>query len=146
MVISPFHPAEFVRLSSHATSAMEFEAMSKWIRTLLQWGADPDLEPYPSEPIICHCQSSIFLKKLGTQPLCHLIHEVCMPECLYVWFDLIFYVPVCLSVCLYTSLPSYLLACLPACLSFWHLSFFLLLWLLVYLSVCLHVCLFDTLL
>ncbi|CAL1537444.1 unnamed protein product [Lymnaea stagnalis] len=67
---------EFVSLVSTASSNAEFQLVEKWIRTLLQWGADPDLEPYPSEPIICHCQSSIFLKKLPTQPLAHLIHEV----------------------------------------------------------------------
>ena len=67
---------EFVRLASHASTSLEFEFMSRWLQTLIQWGADPDLEPYPSEPIICHCQSSIFLKKLGTQPLGHFIHEV----------------------------------------------------------------------
>lgn len=67
---------EFVSLVSIASSDSEFQLIERWIQTLLQRGADPDLEPYPSEPIICHCQSSIFLKKLPTQPLAHLIHEV----------------------------------------------------------------------
>uniref|UniRef100_A0A0B7A141 SOCS box domain-containing protein n=1 Tax=Arion vulgaris TaxID=1028688 RepID=A0A0B7A141_9EUPU len=67
---------ELVKLAGIAASSFEFELVEKWIRTLLQWGADPDLEPYPSEPIICHCQSSIFLKKLGTQPIGLYIHEV----------------------------------------------------------------------
>ncbi|CAG5135830.1 unnamed protein product [Candidula unifasciata] len=67
---------EIVKLAGIAVSSFEFELIEKWIRTLLQWGADPDLEPYPSEPIICHCQSSIFLKKLGTQPIGLYIHEV----------------------------------------------------------------------
>ena len=71
-----FFPPEFVRLAGMASTNREFEHIGLWLQTLLQWGADPDLEPYPSEPIICHCQSSIFLKKLGTQPICHYVHEV----------------------------------------------------------------------
>ncbi|KAK7108264.1 serine/threonine-protein phosphatase 6 regulatory ankyrin repeat subunit B-like [Littorina saxatilis] len=60
---------EFVRLSELATTCAEFSLVYNWLLTLLQWGADPDLEPYQSEPIICHSQSSIFLKKQGTQPV-----------------------------------------------------------------------------
>ncbi|XP_059176507.1 uncharacterized protein LOC131956109 isoform X2 [Physella acuta] len=67
---------EFVKLVSLASTDMEFLLIHRWLQTLLQWGADPDLQPYPAEPIICHCQSSIFLKKLPTQPLVHFIHEV----------------------------------------------------------------------
>ncbi|KAK3691441.1 hypothetical protein RRG08_036243 [Elysia crispata] len=67
---------EFVRLAGMASTNQEFEYIGLWLQTMLQWGADPDLEPYPSEPIICHCQSSIFLKKLGTQPICHYVHEI----------------------------------------------------------------------
>lgn len=65
----------FVRLSVHASDAADFQMIHTWLRTLLQQGADPDLEPYPSDPIICHSQSSIFLKKQGTQALSHYIHE-----------------------------------------------------------------------
>ena len=60
---------EFVRLSELASSSGEFALVYRWLVTLLRWGADPDLEPYQSEPIICHSQSSIFLKKQGTQPV-----------------------------------------------------------------------------
>ncbi|XP_076444801.1 uncharacterized protein LOC143282850 isoform X1 [Babylonia areolata] len=60
---------EFVRLSELAGTRAEFELVRRWMVTLLQWGADPDLEPYQSEPIICHSQSSIFLKRQGTQPV-----------------------------------------------------------------------------
>lgn len=67
---------EFVRLSVKACDAVDFQMLHTWLKTLLQWGADPDLEPYPSDPIICHSQSSIFLKKQGTQALSHYIHEV----------------------------------------------------------------------
>ena len=67
---------EFVRLTVHASDALDFQMLHTWLRTLLKWGADPDLEPYPSDPIICHSQSSIFLKKQGTQALSHYIHEV----------------------------------------------------------------------
>ncbi|GFR57803.1 ankyrin repeat and SOCS box protein, partial [Elysia marginata] len=66
---------ELVRLAGMASTNREFEHIGLWLQTMLQYGADPDLEPYPSEPIICHCQSSIFLKKLGTQPICHYVHE-----------------------------------------------------------------------
>lgn len=62
---------EFVRLADKAVCQQEFEAVKSWVRTLLQWGANPDIEPYPSEPIICHSQSSIFLKKQGTQAVAH---------------------------------------------------------------------------
>ena len=67
---------EFVRLSVYASDALDFQMLHTWLRTLLKWGADPDLEPYQSDPIICHSQSSIFLKKQGTQALSHYIHEV----------------------------------------------------------------------
>ena len=67
---------EFVRLTVHATDALDFQMLHTWLSSLLKWGADPDLEPYPSDPIICHSQSSIFLKKQGTQALSHYIHEV----------------------------------------------------------------------
>lgn len=67
---------EFVRLSVHGTNEVAFEMIHQWLKTLLQWGADPDIEPYPSDSIICHSQSSIFLKKQGTQALNHYINEV----------------------------------------------------------------------
>jgi len=67
---------DFVRLAERASDTKDFVVISKWLVTLFQWGTDPDLEPYPSEPIICHSQSSIFLKKQGTQALSHYVYEV----------------------------------------------------------------------
>lgn len=40
----------------------------KWLRVLLQLGADPDLQPN-SKFVVCHSQSSIYLKKQGSQCL-----------------------------------------------------------------------------
>ena len=67
---------EFVRLTICASSGDDFDVIHNWLRILLQWGADPDIESYPSDPMICHSQSSIFLKKLTTQAINHYIHEV----------------------------------------------------------------------
>lgn len=67
---------EFVRLTEMAGIPEDFIEIHTWLKTLFAWGANPDLEPYPSEPIICHSQSSIFLKKQDTQAVSHYIHEV----------------------------------------------------------------------
>lgn len=67
---------EFVRLTICASTGDDFDMIHDWLRILLQWGADPDIEAYPSDPMICHSQSSIFLKKLTTQAINHYIHEV----------------------------------------------------------------------
>lgn len=67
---------EFVRLTVYARNGDDFGLVHTWLRTLLQWGADPDIESYPSDPIICHSQSSIFLKKQSTQAMNHYIHEI----------------------------------------------------------------------
>lgn len=67
---------EFIRLTVYARNADDFKMVHTWLRTLLQWGADPDIESYPSDPIICHSQSSIFLKKQSTQAMNHFIHEI----------------------------------------------------------------------
>lgn len=67
---------DFVRLAQQANSTSDFAVIRSWLITLFQWGADPDLEPYPSEPIICHSQSSIFLKHQGTQAFNQYIYEV----------------------------------------------------------------------
>lgn len=67
---------DFVRLAQQANTTSDFAVIRQWLITLFQWGADPDLEPYASEPIICHSQSSIFLKHQGTQALNHYIYEV----------------------------------------------------------------------
>ena len=67
---------EFVHVTASATKCLDFEMVHKWLCTLLKWGADPDLEAYPADPIICHSQSSIFLKRQGTQAVSHYIHDV----------------------------------------------------------------------
>lgn len=67
---------EFVRIIVMASNSDDRRMICMWLRTLLQWGADPDIESYPSEPIICHSQSSIFLKAQSTQAICHYINEV----------------------------------------------------------------------
>lgn len=67
---------EFVRLTIYASTGDDFQMILVWLKTLFQWGADPDIEAYPSDPIICHSQSSIFLKKQSTQALSHYIYEV----------------------------------------------------------------------
>lgn len=67
---------EFVQVTVHARCLEDFQMVYNWLLTLLQWGADPDLESYPSDPIICHSQSSIFLKKQTTQAMSHYIHEI----------------------------------------------------------------------
>ncbi|KAL4233740.1 hypothetical protein ACF0H5_008420 [Mactra antiquata] len=67
---------EFVRVTVHARRREDFKMVHDWLLTLLQWGADPDLESYPSDPIICHSQSSIFLQRQSTQAMSHYIHEI----------------------------------------------------------------------
>lgn len=67
---------EFVHLTMNARNSDDFQIVHMWLRTLLQWGADPDIESYQSDPIICHSQSSIFLKKQSTQAMSHYIHEI----------------------------------------------------------------------
>jgi hypothetical protein len=67
---------EFVSLTELARKPEDFIEIHKWLKTLLTWGANPDLESYQSEPIICHSQSSIFLKRERTQAVRHYIHEV----------------------------------------------------------------------
>lgn len=74
---------EFVHLSKLAKNPADFVMIRRWLTVILQWGGDPDVEPYQSEPIICHSQSSIFLRHQGTQPVGHYIHEMKDEETLY---------------------------------------------------------------
>ena len=67
---------DFVKLTEFCQSSKDLNVIHMWLKTLLQWGANPNISPYPSEPIICHCQSSIFLKKQDTQAVSHYIHDV----------------------------------------------------------------------
>ncbi|KAK3596941.1 hypothetical protein CHS0354_002508 [Potamilus streckersoni] len=67
---------EFIHLTEQASSTMDFGAIYKWLITLFQCGADPDLEPYPAEPILCHTSKCIYLKKQGSLAFHHYIYEV----------------------------------------------------------------------
>ena len=74
---------EFVHLSKLAKCPSDFAVIRRWLTVILQWGGDPDVEPYQSEPIICHSQSSIFLRHQGTQPVGHYLHEMRDEDSLY---------------------------------------------------------------
>lgn len=67
---------EFIRLVPFISEPSDLMLIHDWVLTLLQWGANPDLEPYPSDPIICHSQSSIFLKHNNTQAVNQYMHEI----------------------------------------------------------------------
>ena len=67
---------EFVRLSQYIRQPEDLKLVYNWVLTLLQWGANPDIEPYPTEPIICHSQSSIYLKPKGTQAVSHYMYGI----------------------------------------------------------------------
>lgn len=62
---------EVVRLVEVVEAPCDLDYLTLWVRTLLQWGADPDIEPYPAETVICHSQSSIFLRSKHT----HAVHQ-----------------------------------------------------------------------
>lgn len=64
---------DFVNLTKMAETCQDFEVLYTWIKTLLQWGADPDIEPYPSGTVIFHSQNSIFLQRLDTQAMSHYV-------------------------------------------------------------------------
>lgn len=74
---------EFVNLTRLVKCASDFVVIRRWLTVILQWGGDPDIEPYQSEPIICHSQSSIFLRHQGTQPVSHYIHKMKDEDALY---------------------------------------------------------------
>ena len=67
---------ELVRLTQRIRRPHDLVHIRRWVLTALQWGADPDMEPYPSEPIICHSQSSIFLRAKSTQPVHQYMYEI----------------------------------------------------------------------
>ena len=67
---------EMVRLCGHIRQPLDLEHIHQWVLTALQWGANPDMEPYPSDPIIVHSQSSIFLKHKGSQPVHHYMYHI----------------------------------------------------------------------
>ncbi|ELU09362.1 hypothetical protein CAPTEDRAFT_194797 [Capitella teleta] len=67
---------ELVKLAQHIRQPSDFSFIHDWTLIAMQWGADPDIEPYPSDPIICHSQSSIFLKPKSTQPVNHFMYQI----------------------------------------------------------------------
>jgi ankyrin repeat protein len=67
---------EFVQLTRCVTSVYDLRYIFMWVKTLLQRGADPDIEPYPADPTIIHCQSSIFLRHNKTQAVNHYMHQI----------------------------------------------------------------------
>ena len=67
---------EVVKLAQMVREPSHLMYVHGWVLTLLQWGTDPDIEPYPSDHVICHSQSSIFLKPKGSQPVNQYINEI----------------------------------------------------------------------
>lgn len=67
---------EMVKLSAHIRYPADLTYVYRWVLTALQWGANPDVEPYPSDSIIVHSQSSIFLKAKGTQPVHQYMYQI----------------------------------------------------------------------
>jgi hypothetical protein len=67
---------ELVKLAQHIRQPSDFSFIYDWVLIAMQWGADPDIEPYPSDPIICHSQSSIYLKPKSTQPVNQFMYQI----------------------------------------------------------------------
>lgn len=67
---------ELVRLAQFVREPCDLVHIHRWVLTCLQWGANPDVEPYPSDHIICHSQSNIFLKPKGSQPFNQYMYHV----------------------------------------------------------------------
>lgn len=68
---------ELVRMGGrHARLDSDLACLRSWLHTAMKWGANPNLEPYPSEPMICHSQSSIYLKPKCTRPLSQFLHQI----------------------------------------------------------------------
>ena len=67
---------ETVKLAAFIRQPTDLLRVHSWVLTLLQGGADPDVEPYPSDPIICHSQGSIFLKPKGTQAVNQYMYDI----------------------------------------------------------------------
>lgn len=67
---------EMVKLAQYIRQPADLELIFNWVLTALQWGANPDVEPFPSDPIIYQSHSSIFLKNKGTQPVNAYMYEI----------------------------------------------------------------------
>jgi ankyrin repeat protein len=60
---------EIVRLAADVRSPADLVHLHHWALACLHHGADPDVEPYPADDVICHSQSSIFIRPKATQPV-----------------------------------------------------------------------------
>ncbi|KAI0231100.1 hypothetical protein LSAT2_018527 [Lamellibrachia satsuma] len=67
---------EVVKLAQFVRAPPDLLFIHDWVLTSLQWGANPDIEPYPSDSIICQSQSNIFLKPKATQPVTQYMYEI----------------------------------------------------------------------
>ena len=67
---------EIVKLAQYIRQPSDLDYIYSWALTALQWGADPDIEPFPSDPIIYQSHSSIYLKNKGTQPVNAFMYEI----------------------------------------------------------------------
>ncbi|XP_013417603.1 uncharacterized protein LOC106178799 [Lingula anatina] len=68
--------SQFIKLVPYINDPEDLKLLHRWLLTLIQYGANPDIEPYPSEPIICHSQSSIYLKHNHTQAVNQYVHHI----------------------------------------------------------------------
>ena len=67
---------ELVKLVQHIRRPSDLLFIHSWVLTALQWGANPDIEPFPSDPVIYQSHSSIFLKNNGTQAVNAYMYEI----------------------------------------------------------------------
>lgn len=63
-------------LVQNARLASDLEHVHALTLALLVHGADPDVQVSSSDPVICHSQSSVFLKKASSQVLHYYIHQL----------------------------------------------------------------------
>lgn len=67
-------------LVQNARLPSDLEHVQALTRALLVHGADPDVQISSAEPVICHSQSSVFLKKASSQVLHHYIQLISNKE------------------------------------------------------------------
>ena len=67
---------EMVKLCGQIRLPSDLNHIYTWVLTAIQLGANPDIEPYPSDSVIVHSQSSIFLKAKGAQPVHHYMYQI----------------------------------------------------------------------
>lgn len=64
---------DFMSLTKFSETSQDFEILHTWLKTLLQWGADPNVKPYASGTVVYHEQNSLFLQRLDVRSLSYLI-------------------------------------------------------------------------